>query len=1137
MPRSRKELIAAAAERQRASVSRRRQSSAASATVDTSHDDDYRSQLVSASSSPSTSVSSRQRKALDIEYDAEYDYFEGPAIVTPSNADLEQAASSPKPRGILKNGKKQLEEGKNDDVIQSLRFLLDLSRTRERKAKDDLERVMQNGGRHPVVVPIEKVESPSFVTSNLKNDHDDEMPMDEQADNLEVKVLRLEKNLRHLNDQFQPEQNRANKFQQQAERLEKESNLYKEEVKRLKVQLRAFETHQKEEIDWQEQASTLMEEAKVKEQTEVRLNNEVAKLKSRVHHLESMHHDDKDWKEAEKKALREEVEENYLKRIKEVIEDMTSKDTLVNEKDNAYTTLALHEREFVNSIRVMVQHTPDDDSTALSTGLVPIPSTTMNEQQKIIEQLKDEIEELKNLPQKNETLSDAGVGKEIADSYRISELEREAREDRDRISELEEEIDNLKEELTKTTQEKEELTEDHDQSIRAIQRVLADVTSRRDKKIEKLQERLDQALEEKAFLEGELKDNSLNVSNISALSAASTDTTGGNAILESFDQKKIYIIEAELENSRSIEKSLKSDLKRKSGRIASLEKEVSRLKSSKSETVSSQQESGEQTVDNSKTMKLLEDEAHNLKAELNERKTTEKLLSKEVKAKEQEVGVLRSQVNDLQAAVKAEGSKTAQLTTELNKVRNGQITDESFSSGQLKTELGDLKAKNEALEKENVMAKKRLDGQRVLQAQLKMGLHQMKDSAQVQSGCSTQDSKDSLGSLQNSLASMLCVLEPDSFTNNFSEVSGGVSLNDAFSSFTQTYNEPNAKSLTLVSEGRHAEESMKELRRQLEERTETIASLEKSLKSQTETMNKLQDEMENMRKESEEEMASCQAELSRLRDACASNLVSLHQKEEELQVFRETLDPNTSDSLYKSGYISDDGSEDDNLTGSADFNGRNHNALAAMFCQTGRSDMANAISNEGMEAMKLELATVRREKQRVDKNLRVEKDSLANAKMIISSLEQSNKTMLEDLRNRLHNSNTAISSLLEKSLEQEKTTFHLRSELARMQQVMVESDHTGNGNIRSQMDSQGDSVLSSDPSAMPKEAEITQKTDEVDPRDVSRGNVVGKTIDGGFRDATSGNKFGRPRSNGATAMLQDVVEISPQRMLRKSQNR
>eukprot|EP00978_Attheya_sp_CCMP212_P047302 scaffold421301_cov52-Attheya_sp.AAC.12 len=1112
MPRSRKELIAAAAERKRASVSRRRQSSAASITVDTSHHDDHRSQLVSASSSPSTSVSSRQRKALDTEYDAEYDDFEGPAIVTPSNADLEKAASSPKPRGILKNGKKQVEEGKNDDVIQSLRFLLDLSRTRERKAKEDLEKVMQNGGRHPVVFPIEKVESPLSVTSNLKNDHDDEMPMDEQADNLEVKVLRLENNLRHLNDQFQPQQDRANKFQQQAERLGKESNLYKEEVKRLKVQLRAFETHQKEEIDWQEQASTLVEEAKVKEQTEVRLNNEVAKLKSRVHTLESIHHDDKDWKEAEKKALREEVEENYLKRMKEVIEDMTSKDTLVNEKDNAFTTLALHEREFVNSIRVMVQHTPDDDSTVLSTGLVPVPSTTLNEQQKIIEQLKDDIEELKNLPQKNEILSDAGGGREIADSYRISELEREAREDRDRISELEEEIDNIKEELTKTTQEKEELTDDHDQSIRAIQRVLADVTSRRDKKIEKLQERLDQALEEKAFLEGELKDNSLNVSNISALSAASTDTTGGNAILESIDQKKIYILEAELENSRSIERSLKSDLKRKSGRIASLENEVSRLKTSKS--VSSQQESGEQTVDNSKTMKLLEDETHKLKAELNEQKTTENLLSKEVKAKEQEVGVLRSQVSDLQSAVKAEGSKTAQLTTELNKVRNGQTTDESFSSGQLKTELGDLKTKNEALEKENVMAKKRLDGQRVLQAQLKMGLHQMKDSAQVQSGCSTQDSKDSLGSLQNSLASMLCVLEPDS-------------LNDAFSSCTQTFNEPNAKSLTLVAEGSHPEESMKELRRQLEERTETIASLENSLKSQTETMNKLQDEMENMRKESEEEMASCQAELSRLRNACASNLVSLHQKEEELQVLRETLDPNTSDSLYKSGYISDDGSEDDTLTGSADFNGRNHNALAAMFCQTGRSDMANAISNEGMAAMKLELATVRREKQRVDKNLRVEKDSLANAKMIISSLEQSNKTMLEDLRNRLHNSNTAISSLLEKSLEQEKTTFHLRSELTRMQ----------NGNIRSQMDSQGDSVFSSDPPDMSKEAELTQKTDEVYPRDVSRGNVVGKTIDGGFRDATSGNKFGRPRSNLATAMLQDAVEISPQRMLRKSQNR
>mmetsp|Transcript_2076 Transcript_2076/g.4491 ORF Transcript_2076/g.4491 Transcript_2076/m.4491 type:complete len:146 (+) Transcript_2076:916-1353(+) len=46
--------------------------------------------------------------------------------------------------------------------------------------------------------------------------------------------------------------------------------------------------------------------------------------------------------------------------------------------------------------------------------------------------------------------------------------------------------------------------------------------------------------------------------------------------------------------------------------------------------------------------------------------------------------------------------------------------------------------------------------------------------------------------------------------------------------------------------------------------------------------------------------------------------------------------------------------------------------------------------------------------------------------MIISSLEKSNKSMLEDLRNRLHDSNTAIVSLLSKNQNLEGEMEELR---------------------------------------------------------------------------------------------------------------
>ena len=74
------------------------------------------------------------------------------------------------------------------------------------------------------------------------------------------------------------------------------------------------------------------------------------------------------------------------------------------------------------------------------------------------------------------------------------------------------------------------------------------------------------------------------------------------------------------------------------------------------------------------------------------------------------------------------------------------------------------------------------------------------------------------------------------------------------------------------------------------------------------------------------------------------------------------------------------------------------------------------------------------------KELKTEKESLANAKMIISSLEKANKSMMEDLRSRLHDSNTAIASLLEKSMESEKTTAKLQAELEALRKEKAKNE-------------------------------------------------------------------------------------------------
>jgi hypothetical protein len=82
-----------------------------------------------------------------------------------------------------------------------------------------------------------------------------------------------------------------------------------------------------------------------------------------------------------------------------------------------------------------------------------------------------------------------------------------------------------------------------------------------------------------------------------------------------------------------------------------------------------------------------------------------------------------------------------------------------------------------------------------------------------------------------------------------------------------------------------------------------------------------------------------------------------------------------------------------------------------------------------MEVLKAELVKSKSEYEKVQRQLKVEKESLSNAKMIISSLERASKSMMEDLRARLQDSNTAIASLLEKSLESERISAKLRMEL------------------------------------------------------------------------------------------------------------
>ena len=287
--------------------------------------------------------------------------------------------------------------------------------------------------------------------------------------------------------------------------------------------------------------------------------------------------------------------------------------------------------------------------------------------------------------------------------------------------------------------------------------------------------------------------------------------------------------------------------------------------------------------------------------------------------------------------------------------------------------------------------------------------------------------------------------------NEQGEVEVEVSLGGSVSSVVE-------KSLTILEEGDNSATAdngesdelntsgeMDSLRKKVEglseEKDATIVRLNQDLVEKNATLHNLDDQLNLQREESnrlrqelEKVVSESQFEIQRLTDDFTMANEQLTKKEKELSVLKESLnEPST-------GYISDDDDfdddEDDGVTGivptdaaelqaTISAEAENLQLLLKQAQQVGSS--STSTTNERLKALEEE---VRLQQDLAAKQMKQKDDALANAKMIISSLEQSNKSMLEDLRNRLHDSNTAIVSLLSKNqnLEGEVKDLKTRKE-------------------------------------------------------------------------------------------------------------
>lgn len=237
---------------------------------------------------------------------------------------------------------------------------------------------------------------------------------------------------------------------------------------------------------------------------------------------------------------------------------------------------------------------------------------------------------------------------------------------------------------------------------------------------------------------------------------------------------------------------------------------------------------------------------------------------------------------------------------------------------------------------------------------------------------------------------------------------------------------------------RLSKDSLREIKHDLEEKATTVRRLEEELRKVREEAQVSRLEAEKIEKQRESDIKSLHGEIQMLRIQSSTNMELLAKKERELAVLRDSLKVEDDDV----GYISDDATdiddEDDEAAGGgtslslAKYNASQTEAIAALMAH-GRSGSGDIPMPEGQatetDQLRYELRQSRLDMERAQKDLKIEKESLANAKMIISSLEKASKNMMEDLRSRLQESNSAIASLLEKSMESEKNTRKLETEL------------------------------------------------------------------------------------------------------------
>ena len=611
----------------------------------------------------------------------------------------------------------------------------------------------------------------------------------------------------------------------------------------------------------------------------------------------------------------------------------------------------------------------------------------------------------------------------------------------------------------------EQQQEEHDRAICAIQRVLADVTSERDKAVEDLQAKLNAV--ERARAEGSVSPEAL------------VEGTAARALELESEMGSLKTLIKTTEKDRG---TVQQDLDEKGGKIAILEQELKRVKAALEKAEEKTDDLSTKLEEKSKLVVTLEGELASAKHEVETLTKREHDMEVDLEAKKKEIQALRrrqrhmrlgeseaksreippeakspesptgdvaalqEQLEETQASLEnakkiilslesASGSLATDLRGKL-KEKEEQVqtlqteaTERKRTLDSLATELRDLQRRKGEMDRMDTYSRNLIRKQQVLALELETALNNLQEEAIViesslESGTLDSEAIDNVSKiLANALGSVKYA---------------SMDINKDSPSPERSYSNDSSKT--------DGTETPKHTRAELEERKLQVNRLEEALKQHKEELEALRRESAQMQLKREEEEMKLRSEILKLRDQCKTNMEVLAMKERELEVLRDSLDVDGDKGV---GYISDDassyGDEEEEAArrlneaplspgaGSV-YSHSQAEALATLMAngcgiEASMNTSITSVSVTEVEKLRKELSRANNEREKAAKELKAERESLANAKMIISSLERANKSMMEDLRQRLQDSNTAIASLLDKSMQSEKLSSSLKAEL------------------------------------------------------------------------------------------------------------